>query len=118
MRGSWLESHFRWQIRTFWFTALWLVVYGLLIITIIGMMIVPLHHFVLDLLLTVNISFAVILLLISLYIAEPIKLALYLAPFIALSVLFFTLYRGERAARETAASRATAWRPSARPRWT
>ena len=31
-----MESHFRWQIRTFWFTALWLVVYGLLIITIIG----------------------------------------------------------------------------------
>ncbi|MBK5915238.1 DUF4870 family protein [Rhodocyclus purpureus] len=21
--GSWLESHFRWQIRTFWFAALW-----------------------------------------------------------------------------------------------
>ena len=36
VRGTWLESHFRWQIRTFWFTALWLVVYGLLIITIIG----------------------------------------------------------------------------------
>ncbi|HJV92422.1 MAG TPA: hypothetical protein VJ572_03050 [Azonexus sp.] len=34
--GTWLESHFRWQIRTFWFTALWLVVYGLLIITLIG----------------------------------------------------------------------------------
>ncbi|HEX6734133.1 MAG TPA: hypothetical protein VF096_04915 [Azonexus sp.] len=34
--GTWLESHFRWQIRTFWFTLLWLVVYGLLIITIIG----------------------------------------------------------------------------------
>lgn len=34
--GTWLESHFRWQIRTFWFTALWLVVYGLLVITIIG----------------------------------------------------------------------------------
>jgi uncharacterized membrane protein len=34
--GTWLESHFRWQIRTFWFTALWLLVYGLLIITIIG----------------------------------------------------------------------------------
>ncbi len=34
--GTWLESHFRWQIRTFWFTFLWLVVYGLLIITIIG----------------------------------------------------------------------------------
>ena len=34
--GTWLESHFRWQIRTFWFTALWLLVYGLLIITLIG----------------------------------------------------------------------------------
>lgn len=22
-RGSWLESHFRWQIRTFWFGLLW-----------------------------------------------------------------------------------------------
>ena len=36
VNGTWLESHFRWQIRTFWFTALWLVVYGLLIITLIG----------------------------------------------------------------------------------
>lgn len=36
VNGTWLESHFRWQIRTFWFTLLWLVVYGLLIITIIG----------------------------------------------------------------------------------
>jgi uncharacterized membrane protein len=36
IRGTWLESHFRWQIRTFWFTLLWLVVYGLFVITIIG----------------------------------------------------------------------------------
>ena len=36
VRGTWLESHFIWQIRTFWFTLLWLVVYGVLIITIIG----------------------------------------------------------------------------------
>ena len=36
VNGIWLESHFRWQIRTFWFTLLWLVVYGLLIVTIIG----------------------------------------------------------------------------------
>ena len=29
-RGTYLESHFTWQIRTFWFTALWaLVVWGL-----------------------------------------------------------------------------------------
>ena len=36
VKGTWLESHFRWQIRTFWFTLAWLFVYGLLIITIIG----------------------------------------------------------------------------------
>ncbi len=36
VNGTWLESHFRWQIRTFWFTFLWLIVYGLFVITIIG----------------------------------------------------------------------------------
>lgn len=36
VRGTWLESHFVWQIRTFWFTLLWLVVYGALIVTIVG----------------------------------------------------------------------------------
>lgn len=36
VRGTWLDSHFAWQIRTFWFTLLWLVVYGLLVITIVG----------------------------------------------------------------------------------
>jgi uncharacterized membrane protein len=25
VRGTWLESHFRWQIRTFWFGLLWTV---------------------------------------------------------------------------------------------
>jgi uncharacterized membrane protein len=24
-RGTWLESHFRWQIRTFWYALLWVV---------------------------------------------------------------------------------------------
>ena len=24
-RGTWLESHFNWQLRTFWFAALWVV---------------------------------------------------------------------------------------------
>jgi len=28
-RGSWLESHFRWQIRTFWFALAWIVLIGL-----------------------------------------------------------------------------------------
>ncbi|MCE1239787.1 MAG: hypothetical protein LWW83_07730 [Azonexaceae bacterium] len=36
VRGTWLESHFSWQIRTFWFTALWLLVAGLLMLTIVG----------------------------------------------------------------------------------
>lgn len=25
-RGTWLESHYSWQIRTFWFALLWLVI--------------------------------------------------------------------------------------------
>jgi len=35
-RGSWAESHFRWQIRTFWFALLWMVIAVLLIVTLIG----------------------------------------------------------------------------------
>jgi len=26
VRGTWLESHFRWQIRTFWFALLWVLI--------------------------------------------------------------------------------------------
>lgn len=37
-RGTFLESHFRWQIRTFWFAALWLLIALLLIVTIIGIL--------------------------------------------------------------------------------
>ena len=33
VRGTWLESHFRWQIRTFWFGLLWV---GLCVLFIIG----------------------------------------------------------------------------------
>ena len=29
VRGTFLESHFRWQIRTFWFALLWIVVASL-----------------------------------------------------------------------------------------
>lgn len=35
-RGTWLESHFSWQIRTFWYAAMWVVVAYLMFITIIG----------------------------------------------------------------------------------
>lgn len=36
VRGTWLESHFRWQIRTFWFTMLWTAVGVATIIFLIG----------------------------------------------------------------------------------
>lgn len=35
-RGTWLESHYRWQIRTFWFAMLWLIIAVLLIMTLVG----------------------------------------------------------------------------------
>ena len=35
-RGTWLESHFRWQIRTFWFGLLWVVLCGLLVVLTLG----------------------------------------------------------------------------------
>src|SRR5439155_1663985 len=35
-RGTWVGSHFRWQIRTFWFTALWCLVGLLLFVTLVG----------------------------------------------------------------------------------
>lgn len=35
-RGTYLESHFRWQIRTFWFALLWVLVCWLFVITLIG----------------------------------------------------------------------------------
>ena len=34
-RGTYLDSHFRWQIRTFWFAALWFVIAWLLIATLL-----------------------------------------------------------------------------------
>lgn len=36
VRGTYLDSHFRWQIRTFWFALLWLLVGAALVVTIIG----------------------------------------------------------------------------------
>lgn len=36
VRGTWLDSHWRWQLRSFWFAALWLLIAGLLAATFIG----------------------------------------------------------------------------------
>ena len=35
VRGSLLESHFRWQIRTFWFALFWVVMAVFLFVTVI-----------------------------------------------------------------------------------
>ena len=35
-RDSWAASHYRWQIRTFWFALLWLVIAILLAVTVVG----------------------------------------------------------------------------------
>jgi uncharacterized membrane protein len=36
VRGTWLESHFRWQIRTFWFGLLWVALCVLFVIFTLG----------------------------------------------------------------------------------
>jgi uncharacterized membrane protein len=36
VRGTWLESHFRWQIRTFWFGLLWISLCLLFIVMTLG----------------------------------------------------------------------------------
>jgi uncharacterized membrane protein len=36
VRGTWLDSHFSWQIRTFWYALLWLVLGGILFVTVVG----------------------------------------------------------------------------------
>jgi uncharacterized membrane protein len=34
--GTWLESHFTWQIRTFWYSLLWFVVGWLTLVILVG----------------------------------------------------------------------------------
>jgi uncharacterized membrane protein len=36
VRGTWLESHFRWQIRTFWFGLLWISLCLLFVLVTLG----------------------------------------------------------------------------------
>ncbi len=34
--GTWLASHFRWQVRTFWWGLLWGVIGGILTLVLVG----------------------------------------------------------------------------------
>jgi uncharacterized membrane protein len=36
VRGTWLESHFRWQIRTFWYGVLWCSLCALFVVMTFG----------------------------------------------------------------------------------
>jgi uncharacterized membrane protein len=36
VRGTYLDSHFGWQIRTFWYTLLWVVLAAMLFVTVVG----------------------------------------------------------------------------------
>ena len=36
VRGTWLQSHFRWQIRTFWFGLLWVVLSAAFVVATLG----------------------------------------------------------------------------------
>ena len=38
-RGTWAVSHYRWQIRTFWFALLWALVGWVLVFTLIGVVV-------------------------------------------------------------------------------
>jgi uncharacterized membrane protein len=35
-RGTWLESHFRWQIRTFWYGLMWVTLCGIFVVLTLG----------------------------------------------------------------------------------
>ena len=49
VRGTWLDSHFSWQIRTFWFALLWVVaaslLFGPLVIIVIGLIPLLISYF-------------------------------------------------------------------------
>ena len=38
-RGTWVDSHYRWQIRTFWFALLWAIIGWIFIFTVIGVVV-------------------------------------------------------------------------------
>ena len=41
VRGSWMESHFQWQKRTFWFGLLWTALGALTVPILVGYVVLP-----------------------------------------------------------------------------
>lgn len=44
VRGSWLDSHYGWQIRTFWYSLLWTVLGTLTIVILVGYLVLTLAY--------------------------------------------------------------------------
>jgi len=38
-RGTWLDSHFGWQLRTFWYAVIWVALAIVLILTVVGIVV-------------------------------------------------------------------------------
>lgn len=64
------------------------IIFALAVVTVVVMFIIPLPTFLLDLLLAVNISFALTVLLVSIYITEPLQFSVFPS-----MLLFATLFR-------------------------
>lgn len=64
------------------------IIFALAIVTVVVMFIIPLPTFLLDLLLAINISFALTVLLVSIYITEPLQFSVFPS-----MLLFATLFR-------------------------
>lgn len=42
--GTWIESHFRWQIRTFWFGLVWFVIGTITYVVLIGWLVLAVAY--------------------------------------------------------------------------
>ncbi|MDD5383010.1 MAG: FHIPEP family type III secretion protein, partial [Candidatus Margulisbacteria bacterium] len=62
-----------------------------LLVVIIALMIVPLPSFILDLLLTVNIAFSLLILLVAMYLKEPLEFAAFPSILLVITVLRLAL---------------------------
>jgi len=64
---------------------------AMVLVTIIALMIVPLPPFILDILLTLNIAFSLVILLVAMYLKEPLELASFPSLLLVLTVLRLAL---------------------------
>jgi flagellar biosynthesis protein FlhA len=67
------------------------ILVALLLVIIIALMIVPLPPFILDLLLTLNITFSLLILLVAMYLKEPLEFAVFPSILLVVTVLRLAL---------------------------